>query len=147
MECAIVRRIAGATLVAAGAVVSSCQQQHFDDAPRLSHSASPSSFATVVSSTPTSMRRCRTVRAVRGWHGNGLFDSAALDARERPAARKRDDTAHSRHRRAQRLGEPSRDRRSVGLRGARLMTDANNEYRYSNLYPRIRRTAALPSRP
>jgi hypothetical protein len=28
-----------------------------------------------------------------------------------------------------------------------LMSDANNDYRYSNLYPRIRRTAAVPSRP
>jgi len=27
-----------------------------------------------------------------------------------------------------------------------LFSDANNDYRYSNLYPRIRRTAALPGR-
>ena len=28
-----------------------------------------------------------------------------------------------------------------------LFSDTNNDYRYSNLYPRIRRTAALPAHP
>ena len=145
MECAIVRRLAGATLVAAGAVVSSCQQQHFDDAA----APQPQRIAVIV-------------------RNSGFLDANVYAALPNGArgARLGTVTGFSTARLSMRVGDllPGNVMilRIHGI-GARndwvsqavivdpsdyaeldLMTDANNEYRYSNLYPRITRTAALP---
>jgi len=147
MECAIVRRLAGATLVAAGAVVSSCQQQHFDDAAapqpqRIAVIVRNSGFldANVYAALPNGARGAR-LGTVTG------FSTARLSMRVSDLL-----PGNVMVLRIHGIGA-----RSDWLSQAvtvdpsdyaelNLFSDANNDYRYSNLYPRIRRTAALPGR-
>ena len=142
MECAIIRRIAAATLVAAGAVVSSCQQYVADTA------------------TPQPQRIEVVVR------NNGFLDANVYAALPNGArgARLGTVTGNSTGRLSMRVSDLQPGNvmvlriHGIGARGdwlsqavivdesdyaeLYLFPDANNDYRYSNLYPRIRRTAA-----
>jgi len=147
MKCAVIRSIAGATLVAAGAVVSSCQQ----------YSAG----------TPAPQPQVIEV-IVRN---DGFLDANVYAALSNGArgARLGMVTGYSTARLTMRLSDLQPGNVMVlrihGI-GARndwlsqavivdpsdyaelyLMSDTNNDYRFSNLYPRIRRTAALPTHP
>jgi hypothetical protein len=147
MKCAVIRRLAGATLVAAGAAVSSCQQQYVADTP-----------------TPQPQRIEVIVR------NDGFLDANVYAALPNGArgARLGMVTGNSTARLTMRLSDllPGNVMvlrvHGIGARSdwlsqavtvdpsdyaeLNLFPDANNDYRYSNLYPRIRRTAALPSR-
>ena len=148
MECAIVRRLAGATLVAAGAVVSSCQQQHFDDAAapqpqRIAVIVRNSGFldANVYAALPNGARGAR-LGTVTGFSTarlsmrvSDLLPGNVMILRIHGIGARNDWVSQAV------IVDPSE------YAELNLMTDANNEYRYSNLYPRITRTAALPSHP
>jgi hypothetical protein len=148
MEYSIIRRFAGATLVAAGAVVSSCQQQHFDDgaAPqpqRIAVVVRNGGFldANVYAALPNGARGARlgTVTgnstARLSMRVSDLLPGNVMMLRIHGIGARNDWLSQAV------IVDPS------DFAELNLMTDANNEYRYSNLYPRITRTAALPSRP
>jgi len=146
MEFAVIRRIAGATLVAAGAAVSSCQKYVAD------------------TSAPQPQRIEVIVR------NGGFLDANVYAALSNGArgARLGTVTGNSTARLTMRLSDllPGNVMvlriHGIGARSdwlsqavivdpsdyaeLNLFPDANNDYRYSNLYPRIRRTAALPDR-
>jgi len=148
MERAIVRRLAGATLVAAGAVVSSCQQQHFDDAAapqpqRIAVVVRNDGFldANVYAALPNGARGAR-LGTVTGFSTarlsmrvSDLLPGNVMILRIHGIGARNDWVSQAV------IVDPSE------YAELNLMTDANNEYRYSNLYPRITRTAALPSHP
>jgi hypothetical protein len=144
MECAVIRRMAGATLVAGGAAVSACQQQFADTA-----APQPQRIEVIV-------------------RNDGFLDANVYAALPNGArgARLGTVTGNSTARLTMRLSDllPGNVMvlrvHGIGARSdwlsqavivdpsdyaeLNLFPDANNDYRYSNLYPRVRRTAALP---
>ena len=146
MESAIIRRIAGATLVAAGAVVSSCQQ-HVEDtaAPQPQHIevvVRNGGFldANVYAALPTGGRGARlgTVTgnstARLSMRVSDLLPGNVMVLRIHGIGARSDWLSQAV------TVDPS------DYAELNLFSDANNDYRYSNLYARIRRTAALPGR-
>jgi hypothetical protein len=146
MECAVIRRIAGATLVAGGAAVSSCQQ-HFADtaAPQPQHIeviVRNDGFldANVYAALPNGARGAR-LGTVTGnstarltMRLSDLLPGNVMVLRVHGIGARNDWLSQAV------IVDPS------DYAELNLFPDANNDYRYSNLYPRITRTAALPAR-
>jgi len=146
MECAVIRRIGGVTLVTAGAAVASCQQYFADTAApqpqRIEVIVRNDGFldANVYAALPNGARGARlgtvtgnsTVRLTMRL--SDLLPGNVMVLRVHGIG------AHGDWLSQAVIVDPS------DYAELNLFPDANHDYRYSNLYPRIRRTAALPDR-
>jgi hypothetical protein len=147
MEYAVIRHIAGATLVAAGAVVSSCQQYAADTpAPqpqRIEVVVRNDGFldANVYAALPNGARGARLGMVTGNSTGRLSMRVSDLQPGNVMVLRIHGIGARNDWLSQAVIVDPS------DYAELYLFPDANNDYRYSNLYPRIRRTAALPSHP
>ena len=147
MEYAVIRRIAGATLVAAGAVVSSCQQYAADTpAPqpqRIEVVVRNDGFldANVYAALPNGARGARLGMVTGNSTARLTMRVSDLQPGNVMVLRIHGIGARNDWLSQAVIVDPS------DYAELYLFPDANNDYRYSNLYPRIRRTAALPVRP
>lgn len=147
MKCAVIRSIAGATLVAAGAVVSSCQQYSADTpAPqpqRIEVIVRNDGFldANVYAALPNGARGARLGMVTGNSTGRLSMRVSDLQPGNVMVLRIHGIGARNDWLSQAVIVDPS------DYAELYLFPDANNDYRYSNLYPRIRRTAAVPDRP
>jgi hypothetical protein len=144
MKYAVIRHIAGATLVAAGAAVSACQQYVEDTAApqpqRIEVIVRNDGFldANVYAALPNGARGARLGTVTGSSTGrltmrvSDLLPGNVMVLRIHGIGARGDWLSQAV------IVDPS------DYAELNLMTDASNDYRYSNLYPRIRRTAAAP---